>query len=609
MANNFVQLDYLNINTDCILKKNKLCSNNTSEYKYKITKIPLKSSSDTTNKGGMNKQITKKKSLGGSGIIENSRLHNFLKKYCKGGFNKIKGGDSFYLENDEIINKETNSKRYLENIATFCQSISLTNYLNDISIDKSDENENYNESEEQIMKQINNVYPDKNTYNADENKPQQCRTQDLEYNKCYKIFAKLTTTMNYIDVMPILNYIAANSKDATESYEFNIQRYSLNLMRILDPNSYYTKKITFKCFQYNEAIVKAYEFDVLKNKAAREKFIQEQQEYIRSLKPTERLAIRDYTNLPCFSLYLEYLIYLQKQDKGESYNFIKEYENNHNGKYKPWKFGDGFKEQIRIVYANIIATNDPTYQNHELVAPFNYGGRDNLDISVIGEERDLDPINDMSPDYVREIPLNIWEQILNTWFSMVQLIIINAPPVKEPIFGYRSSSTRYIVPTSGINEIDLAYSIEKNILEYKVIKDMHAGGAKFISSRFSSISFDYDASTHYYPNEGKTPVVYRTKIETGCRVLFIPSLSVVPHELEILTPIGQVYYIPEYIDPPPLIANSKNNKADIKIIDATKKFTLDIVCVPTETITEEEILDAEPSSPLILSRPYQILIR
>jgi len=43
----------------------------------------------------MNKQITKKKSLDGSGIIENSRLHNFLKKYCKGGFNKIKGGIHF----------------------------------------------------------------------------------------------------------------------------------------------------------------------------------------------------------------------------------------------------------------------------------------------------------------------------------------------------------------------------------------------------------------------------------------------------------------------------------------------------------------------------------
>jgi len=454
------------------------------------------------------------------------------------------------------------------------------------------------------MKQINNGYPDKATYDADADKPRQCITQSLEYNKCYKIFANLTT-MTYMDAMPILNYIAANSGDATESYEFNIQRYSLNLMRKLDEYSYYKKKITFKCFKYNEDIAKAYEYDVLKNNAAREAFIQEQHKYIESLKPTERLAIRDYTNLPCFSLYLEYLIYLQKQDKGEVYDFIKGYENNHDGKYEPWKFGNGFKEQIRIVYSNIISTNDPNYKNPELVAPFNYGGVDDLDIAVIGKESNLHPINDKSPDYVKNIPHKIWEQILNTWFSMVQLIIINAPPVKEQIFGYRSSSTRYIVPTPGIKEIDLAYSIEKNILEYKVIKDVPKGEAKFISSRFSSISFDYDASTHYYPNEGKTPVVYRTKIEPGCRVLFIPSLSVVPHELEILTPIGQVYYIPKYIEPPPLIANSKNNKADIKIIDETKKFTLNIVCVPTETITEAEILNAVPSSPLILSRPYQ----
>jgi hypothetical protein len=42
MANNFVSLEYLNINTtDCILKRS--CSNNNNnnpEYKYKITTIP-----------------------------------------------------------------------------------------------------------------------------------------------------------------------------------------------------------------------------------------------------------------------------------------------------------------------------------------------------------------------------------------------------------------------------------------------------------------------------------------------------------------------------------------------------------------------------------------
>lgn len=133
---------------------------------------------------------------------------------------------------------------------------------------------------------------------------------------------------------------------------------------------------------------------------------------------------------------------------------------------------------------------------------------------------------------------------------------------------------------------------------------MPEGGAKFISSRFSSISFDYDASTHYYPNDSTTAVVYRTKIEPNCRVLFIPSLSVVPKELEILTPIGQVYYIPHYVEPPPLIANSKYNKADIKIFEETKKFTLDIVCVPTQTITEAEISSAVPNSPLILHRQF-----
>ena len=69
MADKFVSLEYLNINTDCIFKKScsNIISKYNSEYKYNITKIPPKSSSDTTtNTGGMNKQITKKKSLGGS---------------------------------------------------------------------------------------------------------------------------------------------------------------------------------------------------------------------------------------------------------------------------------------------------------------------------------------------------------------------------------------------------------------------------------------------------------------------------------------------------------------------------------------------------------------
>lgn len=291
-------------------------------------------------------------------------------------------------------------------------------------------NDKYNSSEEQIMEQINAVYVDISEYNADNNKPLQCATEQLPYYQCYKILTKLTD-MNHMDAMPILNYIAKNSKDATESYEFNIQRYSLNLMQKLDTQSYYRKKITFKCFEYNKDIVKAYEYDVLKNNAAREEFIREQHEYIAKLKPTERLAIRDYTNLPCFSLYLEYLIYLQKQNKGESYNFIENYQLNHNDKYIPWKFGDGFKEQIKIVYSNIIVTHDPKYENPDLVAPFNYTGNDELDISVISAERNLHPMNDMSPDYVKKIPSNIWEQILNTWFSMVQYIIINAPSVKK----------------------------------------------------------------------------------------------------------------------------------------------------------------------------------
>lgn len=34
--------------------------------------------------------------------------------------------------------------------------------------------------------------------------------------------------------------------------------------------------------------------------------------------------------------------------------------------------------------------------------------------------------------------------------------------------------------------------------------------------------------------------------------------------------MGQVYDIPEYIELPPLIANSKYNEADIKILEETK---------------------------------------
>ena len=133
----------------------------------------------------------------------------------------------------------------------------------------------------------------------------------------------------------------------------------------------------------------------------------------------------------------------------------------------------------------------------------------------------------------------------------VNEIILKTPPLTDNIYCYRGSSVHYIKHNN--DDFD-----EQHIKINKDAADM------FLSSRLASYSLNFDKSYHYLmkSDESDKRCMYRTVITTGTPVLFIPTISDAPDELEILTPINCLIAYRKYEDgsAEPFEKNSFNNR-------------------------------------------------
>jgi hypothetical protein len=262
---------------------------------------------------------------------------------------------------------------------------------------------------------------------------------------------------------------------------------------------------TYNAREYNEDIVIDFEKNLIEHQGDINSFMEEQNNFIEStLTPEERWTIRDYTSYSANPFYGAYKT--SKLQHNENW-FIEYKVKNSLGML----FDNAYLPQI-LKYIkdkpefNVLETNINTNLS-TLVNIVRYPGDQSLD------ER-----------YSNLFTQNDWEIILNMFEEDVNNIIKKMPTPKKPIYCYRGVTHHYVT-------LD-AWDARKE--EYSL--------NCYYLSRITSLSLDFKKAKDFYnslddkKNENPNKHLYRAVIMPGCNMLFVPSLSAVPNEYEIILP-------------------------------------------------------------------------
>jgi hypothetical protein len=262
---------------------------------------------------------------------------------------------------------------------------------------------------------------------------------------------------------------------------------------------------TYNAREYNEDIVIDFEKNLIEHQGDINSFMQEQNNFIEStLTPEERWTIRDYTSYSANPFYGAY----KTSKLQDNANWFMEYKvKNPLGML----FDNAYLPQI-LKYIkdksefNVLETNINTNLS-TLVNFVRYPGDQSLD------ER-----------YSNLFTQNDWEIILDMFEEDVNNIIKKMPTPKTPIYCYRGVTHHYVT-------LD-AWDARKE--EYSL--------NCYYLSRITSLSLDFKKAKDFYNSlddrkkENPNKHLYRAVIMPGCNMLFVPSLSAVPNEYEIILP-------------------------------------------------------------------------
>jgi len=326
-------------------------------------------------------------------------------------------------------------------------------------------------------------------------------------------------------------------------------------------------KITYDCFDYNEDIVSSFESanfegvedtdlndtqiqkykqrNIYSNNVAINLFIQEQLEYLKSLHLYEKRIIQDYTRIN--TTFHFYESFKNKKSDYESFRY----------------FSDGFFTQIYKLYNedHELKLNELYYKNLEIEDNQYNWFRHWLKHDRVEDIRDKDyGVAPAVYQHATKTPfanadfIN-WGDVLTKFINDVTYLIVNAPVVKQTIYGYRGVSGHYIHENQSETEKSKQIEeIKKIITTINSDKQAQADNLlnhvldadNFINFRLSSITFDFNISKFFHDKyKNEYSAIYKSSIKQGCKVLLISPLSMFYQEFEIITP---PYSTSMYID-------------------------------------------------------------
>jgi len=260
-------------------------------------------------------------------------------------------------------------------------------------------------------------------------------------------------------------------------------------------------------------------------------FIQEQQEFLKSLNNKEKNIIKDYIHPNSYKLIHTFI------NNGFSKEFINKYKEETEFHDLNREIGNAFCDYIEEYILSL--------------PPNTISAEDIIKLKSTPYFADAHVFYNLIPD-------DIWSIILLQYLNDLNDIILRAPPVRNIMITYRGSSTDYI---------NVNIQLQPDIYAFK-------------SNRISSFTFNYDTAKDYYDNDVSISekTLYRVAITPGSKVLFITPLAPyqLKDELEILTPINQLFYAPGNWNRTESW-NSFKNKNNICLFDEDKINSKDLV--------------------------------
>jgi len=256
--------------------------------------------------------------------------------------------------------------------------------------------------------------------------------------------------------------------------------------------------IDYTYYDYNMRVVTAYEEKFLNNVHYMDVFIDKQQEYIDKLSLADKRILQDYTkNDSSFFMYVKWISQSIDWKKPEFYNI-----------------GDSFYPQIFKIL--LKEAGDDTDLKFNIYKQY---------ISWLSSDR----IGEKIPSIYRDRDSSFWVQVLEEFKSDLYNIILDAPVCEKDLYFYRGITNHYIKdgPEHGLTALSTRDTV-----------------GIFKNTRFSSFTLDFKIAHKYHNSEPEPRInncLYRINVKSGCKILYLPQLSLHMEEIEFLVPPDSVY--------------------------------------------------------------------
>ena len=370
-------------------------------------------------------------------------------------------------------------------------------------------------------------------------------------------------------------------------------------------------EITLQCKKYNKDIINGYQYQQLKkwseNSHMIDKYLKDQYKYINNLSTKDKTLIKDYTRNASFDLFQTYDAFrvdknfdnfkdkyidnkikwynihgiLSKEEFYTKYydTYKQNYEANmlDREEYTLLHYPDTITDDIYKGYINDYMQKLKKFENFNAQTDheeeykkyvFKYNLSNGfwyyiLELIIksrymhLSKDRIFNIFTknyyDIADNFYDDITNEEWEEILEQYKKDLNDCIIGAPKTPCDFYGYRGSQDDYIHDYGKTHDTPDTLTIRQ-----------------LISLRFSSVSFSFNSATHYYKlgtNED-TKTLYKVLIREGCNLLFATPLSgsTIKHELELITPLNQVFTSFPCFPRKPAY-NNINNKSKIFLYD------------------------------------------
>lgn len=339
--------------------------------------------------------------------------------------------------------------------------------------------------------------------------------------------------------------------------------------------------IIFDHMGYNKNIVCAYEQGYIDNKENMLKFIENQKNYIENtMSKADKIVINDYTEHHTFTLYSYYI------SRGSNENWLEDYKRNVNNPeiqkdrpHEPFTFGDSFYKQIFELFPDYFNLKIDKNKSNKFKTIQEYWQLCKKEPNFVNRSERH------SFSLFVDLTQNEWEQVIKQFINDVNKIILKTPTFDKDIYCYRGSSVHYINNNGTLSTESMKIT--------KITQKMNSNNM-FLSSRISSYSLNFDKSYEYLmkSSDNQRRCMYRTVITAGMPVLFIPSISDAPDELEILTPINCLIAYRKYENglAEPFEKHSFNNRHKKYALCSTEEFnSADIIIYPPNSPDREQL--------------------